>query len=353
MQYLTSRQLRTEGHTSRDLARLVRTGEFERVHKGLYRTGEGDGTERHIALLAHTPLGDAELFSHESAALLHGIRLEAVPELVQVIGLGEPKSWRTGHRRIRRQRLPPGAACEVDGKPCTSLTLTMCHLACTLPYRQAMIACDSALGLAANHSRVPHADDGARALALDLLAELGRAKGVARARAVLSRADGRAESPAETLSRIALSRLGLAPSTLQLRVDDAYGQVIGYGDFAWESVRLIGEYDGEGKYFELAPGQDAREVFLKEKRRQQRIEEMGWVVVRWGKEELAHPARLGALVRGGMSAARARGLSQTVMPPRARPAPRRSAAPPSIDRLPPERVSPGRRKQEPPGRGDD
>ena len=309
MQYLTRRELDARGHTAHDLARLVRAGELKLVHKGLYCSGEADAVQRHMELIAHTPLGEGQMFSHESAALLHGIHLEAVPELVQVIGPGRSKSWRTGHRNIRCRRLPAGSASEIDGRPCTSLALTMSHLACTLSYRQAIIACDSALALATGHSRVAHSDDGMRAAAFEMLARLGQARGVERARRVLSAADGRAESPAETVSRVILTQLGIAPTALQLRVDDEYGQTIGYADFAWEAARVLGEYDGEGKYFELSPGGNARAVFLKEKKRQQRIEEMGWVVVRWGKEELAHPEMLGAAVRRAMAAARARGLS--------------------------------------------
>lgn len=308
MPYLTRRELDARGHTAHDLARLVRAGELELVHKGLYRSGEADAVQRHRELIAHTPLGEGQMFSHESAALLHGIHLDAVPELVQVIAPGRSKSWRTGHRNIRCRRLPAGSAYEIDGRPCTSLALTMSHLACALPHRQAMIACDSAFGLATGHSRAPHADAGIRTTALTMLEGLGPVTGVARARLVLATADGRAESPAETISRIVLSRVGLAPSALQFRVDDEYRQTIGYADFAWEAARVLGEYDGEGKYFELAAGQGARRVFLKEKWRQQRIEEMGWVVVRWGKDELSRPELLAAAVRRGMAAARARGL---------------------------------------------
>lgn len=56
---------------------------------------------------------------------------------------------------------------------------------------------------------------------------------------------------------------------------------------------MAGEFDGRGKYDELAaPGQSPADVVRREKRRQEAIEDEGWVVVRWGWDEVREPRLL-------------------------------------------------------------
>ncbi|MFW8746088.1 hypothetical protein, partial [Mesorhizobium japonicum] len=57
-----------------------------------------------------------------------------------------------------------------------------------------------------------------------------------------------------------------------------------FADFAWPSYRLIGEFDGMGKYVrsDLTAGRDPAEVVVAEKLREDRLRAAGWRVVRWG-----------------------------------------------------------------------
>jgi hypothetical protein len=82
----------------------------------------------------------------------------------------------------------------------------------------------------------------------ELAAALGRARswpGARLASGALPLADGRADNPGESWSRVVLIGLGLPPDDLQVRLVDAQG-LIGYVDFGWDDV--IGEFDGKLKY---------------------------------------------------------------------------------------------------------
>ena len=58
-------------------------------------------------------------------------------------------------------------------------------------------------------------------------------------------------------------------------------------DFVWLAYRVVGEADGRVKYTDP---RDPAEALVKEKARQLRIEELGFVVVRWtGAEVLYRP----------------------------------------------------------------
>jgi hypothetical protein len=71
--------------------------------------------------------------------------------------------------------------------------------------------------------------------------------GLQRAAEVVRFADGMAESPLESISRLAFRDCGLPPPTLQAQLG-ADGLVIARVDFYWEQFRTIAEADGEMKY---------------------------------------------------------------------------------------------------------
>jgi hypothetical protein len=96
---------------------------------------------------------------------------------------------------------------------------------------------------------------------------------------VIRLADGGSESPGETRTRHLCWRAGLPAPVLQYEVYDARGRFVGRTDFAWPRYRLLGEFDGRGKYLRhLRPGQEVADVVLAEKRREDRLRE----VTRWG-----------------------------------------------------------------------
>lgn len=102
--------------------------------------------------------------------------------------------------------------------------------------------------------------------------------GVRRLAAVVQAADGRAESPGETIARLALLPVlpGLVP---QVRVRDTRGRVVARLDLGEEELRLGVEVDGKR-------GHAGTQMVAKDRRRDRRTDGLGWWVERFGWHEL-------------------------------------------------------------------
>jgi hypothetical protein len=98
---------------------------------------------------------------------------------------------------------------------------------------------------------------------------------IIRARRAVQLSDSRAESPLESISRLTIGWLGLPQPDLQCVIRGEAGEFLGRGDFYWDEYGVLGEADGRSKY-------DERPVLTAEKDRQERLEDPGLVVVRWG-----------------------------------------------------------------------
>jgi hypothetical protein len=92
---------------------------------------------------------------------------------------------------------------------------------------------------------------------------------------VVSFASPLAESPGESWCRVELSRAGLPVPIEQVSILDDDGRFIGRVDFAWPEFGIVLEFDGAVKY--EANGSKA---LVAEKRREDRLRESGWTVVR-------------------------------------------------------------------------
>jgi len=120
--------------------------------------------------------------------------------------------------------------------------------------------------------------------------------GIGRATRALALADARSESPLESLSRLVIPNLGLPAPTPQARIGDERGRFVARVDFGWDWLGVVGEADGLGKYDDAnrARGSSA---LAAEKLRQERLEALGLVVVRWGWSDVTQePGRLRARV---------------------------------------------------------
>ena len=103
-------------------------------------------------------------------------------------------------------------------------------------------------------------------------------KGLGTVREAATWARDGAQSPLESISRFHFIAGGLPEALLQVPFYDDEG-LIGYADFTWNGLKVIGEADGLGKYA-------SREDLIAEKRREDRLRALGWVVVRWTWEEI-------------------------------------------------------------------
>ena len=110
----------------------------------------------------------------------------------------------------------------------------------------------------------------------------GRA-GSPAARQLVEIADGRAESPLESLSRLAMADLRQQPA-LQVQLYSIQGWFLGRVDFFWEDVGVIGEADGRDKYTD--------DELWREKLRQDQLADCGLVFARWGWRLANQPTEL-------------------------------------------------------------
>ncbi|MCG7287132.1 endonuclease domain-containing protein [Cellulomonas sp. ACRRI] len=115
---------------------------------------------------------------------------------------------------------------------------------------------------------------------------------------MIALADGRAQSPGETLLRWALRSGGLPPPELQVEVVTRRGRF--FADLGWPALRVAVEFDGYVKY-SGAFGSTAPEAVFAEKQRQDALEEEGWRVLRVTWDDLRAPAPLVARVARALS----------------------------------------------------
>lgn len=76
-------------------------------------------------------------------------------------------------------------------------------------------------------------------------------------------------------------------------------------DFLWDDAAVIGEADGIAKYHPTG-WQTTRDIVRAEKRREERLADLGYEIVRWGWEDANDPPRLAHRLR----AAFARGIER-------------------------------------------
>jgi hypothetical protein len=109
-----------------------------------------------------------------------------------------------------------------------------------------------------------------------------------------------AESPGESLTRIACYRHGIPAPTLQHKVFDDFGQLLGTADLYWEGCRLLGEFDGRIKYERLRKeGETASDVVTREKTREDGMRSTGRGMSRfiWSEVQPGSAARRMAKLR--------------------------------------------------------
>ena len=80
--------------------------------------------------------------------------------------------------------------------------------------------------------------------------------------------------------------------------------LVGYADFGWLPLKVLGEFDGRIKYG--ATGVDAAEAVWREKKREDRLRALGFEVVRWTWADLMVPGRVPAMIQAAMARALAR-----------------------------------------------
>lgn len=291
-----TRAMRVAGDRAK-LYRAVRAGELTAVTRGVYvatalwSSAYPEGRHR-AAITAVDALRSGLVFGSTSAAVLWGRPLlHSIP--AKPIAIRSTASGGRSDANVTvRETLTPFEPVSVGGVFATSLARSLVDAARALPLGPAVGALDHALSHPASSETWPTSD---RVSLEELLAEIDRGThvGRGRARVAIAFANGESGSPGESLSRVIISTCGLSAPVLQQAFYDAEG-LIGYVDFWWPELGIIGEFDGNGKYLreEFARGRTQAEVIADEKRREDRLRALGYIVVRWEWSDLMRPHRL-------------------------------------------------------------
>lgn len=296
LEIFTAKQLAGVGVGPREVARELATGKLIRLRRGVYRPGgQLDPTDAHRLQIAAARLVlPRGVVSHGSAAVLHGLpvpgsAIQRVSFTQSVRGRGHV----SGSVHVRGCPLEADEITEIDGVPLTSLARTVSDLARELPFEWAVGVADAALRLGATRPEL-----------LDEVERARRRPGNRRARAVVTFADGRAESVGESRSLVIFARSLIAEPTLQHEVW-CDGVLIGRSDFGWIDQRVLGEFDGRVKYGRSRlRDETAEDAVVREKMREDALGRENWLVVRWIWPDLDHPDMLVRRIRAALASGR-------------------------------------------------
>ncbi|MCW1248901.1 hypothetical protein ODZ83_01605 [Acaricomes phytoseiuli] len=280
------------------LARAEHRGELRRIKRGYYLPpAEWQSltpAERHLLMMraVHRAARRPPLFCRGSAALAWNLPLPKPPRRVSVWVPYDSGLSSTHEIQRQRDHALDTEGVLLDELRCTGLAATVLEIAAHgTELGWALAAADNALAR------------GTRCAELNTLAqELSSGAKRRKAAAVLKLADARSGSVGESLSRASIILAGFPPPELQARFDDARG-LIGYTDFFWPGVGVVGEFDGKIKYADarFRNGRSSDEVVVAEKLREDRLRALGLGVVRWTWAEAQHPGRLAQLLlRAGL-----------------------------------------------------
>ncbi|MFD5213195.1 hypothetical protein [Microbacterium sp. NPDC058345] len=224
----------------------------------------------------------------ESAAVALGIPYFNEPKDIHVYDAGRAASRRYGDVVVHTSADPREVG-STAGILTTSPLDTAVDLVRVLPPAQGLAVADAAIS-AAQRGFTDLATLCERADAQQ------NTRGRARLRWAWDHADGRAESPGESVSRSIIGWCGFETPELQQRFDyEGYDDRV---DFLFPSRAVIGESDGWDKYA-LGDPKEAAKNLADEKRREDRLRRHGHPFARW---DLTDAWRVAPLARALQSA---------------------------------------------------
>lgn len=174
----------------------------------------------------------------ESAAVPHGLPLFGEAREIHVFDPDRASSRRFGDVFVHKS-VDPRTVVRVGGILVTDILDTVVDLSRVLPPAQALAVADSATSAAQGGGL---SVEELRSRSEEQLSQRGRA----RLRWTWSHADGRAESPAESVSRAVIAWTGFETPVLQQEF--RYEGFVDRTDFHFPSCGAIGEADGWWKY---------------------------------------------------------------------------------------------------------
>jgi hypothetical protein len=279
-----------------DLLRREREGgRLTRIRHGVYLPTERwtglDPVEQHLkrAEAVIATHGDRVAFSHQTAALIHGIDLFQ-PDLstvhAHVLGTGSSRV----ESGITYHQAPPNASTLLPwrgGLVCPPELAAM-EVAASVPLEASVVALDSALRAGIPMEQL-----------VNLFDEFQFRKGHRQLQIAIRLARPGSDSVGESRCRFFFWQFHLPEPELQIEIRDEFGNLLGYVDFLWHKHGVVGEFDGKVKYTKLLrPGENAEDVVFREKRREDKIRAAtGYSFFRIVTSDLHHRERTASHLR--------------------------------------------------------
>ena len=280
----------------RNAERLER---IKRLSRGVYvatGTGTPEPAAWHLLQARAVQLGSSQLVASDGTAALawdvptrdRWATADAQPRFTIEPGPSR-RSLRSDSHIVKVRRLPAEhRTTHPSGLVVTTIPRTAIDLAARTDLSGGLMALDAGARLAiaervgARRLRDATADPRVRARAI---AELRAVASVAanrldrpRLERALALADPRREAPSESAAFALMIESGLPAPEPQVRIDTEVG--VAWPDFLFPEAMVIVEVDGKEKY------RSDPEALVREKLRQEALEKLGYVVVRWMAEDI-------------------------------------------------------------------
>jgi predicted transcriptional regulator of viral defense system len=293
----TAADVRRAGLAPVDVQSALRRGEWDRLRQGVYvdravlRDAIARGPDhRHLldCVAVLLCLGGRPALSHASAARLSGLVVPSAA-VEAAVSLTDEVQWRQGRGyTVMRAGLPADEVLSDGVIRWTGPARTLVDCARAWSLEDAVVAMDAAL-----HEELATSDDLREAVLRQT-----HWNGIAAAARAAGLANGRAESPLETLGRLRILGSGLPLPELQMDLHGPRG-FVGRVDAWYEDAAVAVEFDGRVKYEDPFGGRTAAQVLWDEKRREDAIRDLGVRVLRVVPADLRGrwPDRLRELLR--------------------------------------------------------
>lgn len=301
----TRAELLASGRSDAKIRWLVQSGRLTALGNGAYapsaaltplmQSAEGQLEVRAVAAMA--TLVPGAVASHHTAAQIYGLEMLERPAdsvvLTRAPGDQGSRKGRVGVH-VHAAALPAAHVTRRNGVLLTTVARTVVDLARSSSFRGGVVVADSALRARLTTKKELR----------EVVAACRRWRGIVQARRVVDFADGRAESPLESISRVALDEAGLPAPDLQVWVGNEF-TAVGRADFFWARYHTIAEADGAAKYASQARA-------MTQLRRDTELREAGFEVVHFGWQEITQtPWQVAASIRAAFERAQ---LTDSVLP---------------------------------------
>ncbi len=273
------------GHTDDQLQVWVRQGQARRLLPGVFASGPPpEHADERLLERAHGLARrheDRVAISHHAALLMHGVAVFGVPMGILHVARLRGAARSSAGVSVGRPRTPPPTM-KVHGAVVVQPTVAVVQVACLYGLRAGLVSADSAL----------HRGLVDTASLREEVTRIGSIPGVERARRVVQLCRAGAESPGETLVRLAAEQVGMATQT-QFPISDGPQPPFAFADLRIMGTRTLVEFDGAVKY----AGAQGREALVREKLREDRIRRRGWLIERVVWRDLEDPEALQVRLR--------------------------------------------------------